>query len=139
MQKPNLSITRLLLAGWVTLTLSACTSTLSYVEANGTTAKPVFPALTDATRPEGSYVNLDNLHKITAGMTKPQIYELIGVPHYAEGMNNVREWDYIFNVPNPGSTEPVVCQYKVLFDKYRVARTFLVSPQSCTQVLNLNG
>lgn len=50
--------------------LSACTRSLSDVDSQGKTVKPIFPDVASAVRPEGSYVNIENLQQIKAGMTK---------------------------------------------------------------------
>lgn len=78
--------------------LVGCTRSVSNVDDKGNTVSPVFPDLSTASKEEGSYVNIDNLLKIKKGMTKIQIYELIGTPHFWEGIMRVKEWDYIFHL-----------------------------------------
>lgn len=114
------------------LTLSAC-GTLSDVKSDGTTDNPVFPKLEDSTfNPDtkqiGSWADEHNLQKIERGMTKPQLYNLIGRPHFSEGFR-VREWDYVFNFRQNG--EHKQCQFKVLFDKDMHAQQFLWLPAEC--------
>lgn len=112
--------------------LSACgTRMLSDVDIQGSTDKPVFPAVQDANRPEGTYVNLENLSKVMPGMTKAQVRELIGPPHFAEGMFDVREWDYVLRIRPSANAAQRTCQYKVLFDDHLVARSFFALPQGC--------
>lgn len=112
--------------------LTACgTRMLSDVDAHGLTAKPVFPAAQDASRPEGSYVNLENLAKVAPGMTKAQVRDLLGAPHFAEGMFDVREWDYLFRVHAANGEAEKSCQYKVLFDDQLQARSFFARPAGC--------
>lgn len=119
-------------AAFATLSITACgTATVSKVDADGKTQSPVFPAAMGASRAEGSYVNVDNLAKIASGMTKAQIREQIGTPHFAEGMIGVREWDYIFKFRQPNGESDAVCQYKVLFDKDMIARSFYFFPTNC--------
>ncbi|MCY1289399.1 Outer membrane protein A precursor [compost metagenome] len=112
-------------------TITACTSTVSKVDSQGMTQEPVFPAVSKATRPDGSYVNQENLGKIADGMTKAQIQELIGPPQFKEGMFGVREWDYILKFRQPNGQPDKVCQYKVLFDKDMLARSFHFQPADC--------
>lgn len=135
MQMLNKSMARLLLSGLLAATLTACGTNPSHVDGNGKSSAPVFPALKDASRAEGSYVSVESLRKVVPGLTKPQLYELIGLPHFSEAMFNVREWDYIFKFPRSGTTEPMVCQYKVMFDDNNVAQSYLFLPQSCARVL----
>ena len=63
------------------------------------------------------------------GMNKDQIYELIGRPHFQEGLYGVREWDYLFNYRENG--EHKTCQYKILFDKDKNAQSFFWLPEGC--------
>src|SRR5690606_5044560 len=44
----------------------------------------------------GSYPNIDNLRQVGDGITRDQLYDLLGRPHFAEGFR-VREWDYLFH------------------------------------------
>ncbi|MFJ3264226.1 OmpA family protein [Pseudomonas sp. NPDC086581] len=111
------------------LLLAACGSH-SVVDAQGHSADPKFPAISDSYRPQGSYVNLENLGKVQPGMGKAQLYELLGTPHFQEGMFGVHEWDYVLRFRRAGR-EDLVCQYKVLFDKDMQAQTFLFSPVDC--------
>lgn len=118
-----------LVVGGMTL-LSACTHSISDVDSQGKTANPVFPEQSSAVREEGSFVNLDNLKQMRPGLTKAQVYELIGVPHFKEGVIRVKEWDYIFHFTQPDKTV-LTCQYKVLFDTDMTAQSFYFMPEDC--------
>jgi len=115
--------------------LSACTRSVSDVDSQGKMVKPVFPDVASAVRPEGSFVNLDNLRQVKPGMTKDQLYELIGVPHFKEGMIRVKEWDYIFHFSRADKSV-LTCQYKVLFDNDMKAQSFFYKPEGCLDALN---
>lgn len=121
------------------IALPACgTTTLSNVS-NGTTDQPVWPAV-DKARPlvqVTTYPSLAALRKIHAGMTKLEIYQLIGHPHYREGMVGVREWDFLFKLPQPSATadQYTTCQYKILFDDQMLAREFHWMPEACSEIL----
>jgi outer membrane protein assembly factor BamE (lipoprotein component of BamABCDE complex) len=112
--------------------LVAGCGSLSTVKPEGTTDQPVFPDVSHAGVNDGAWPNLDNLRSVRAGMNKTQLYALLGTPHFSEGLMGVREWDYLFHLPSKSG--PVQCQYKVLFDQDRVARTFLWKPESCAEV-----
>ncbi|ECX8488453.1 outer membrane protein assembly factor BamE [Salmonella enterica] len=118
-----------LVVGGMTL-LSACTHSISDVDSKGKTANPVFPKESSAVRDEGSFVNLDNLKQMRPGLTKAQVYELIGVPHFKEGAIRVKEWDYIFHFTQQDKTV-LTCQYKVLFDTDMTAQSFYLMPEDC--------
>lgn len=119
------------------LALPACgTSSVSRgITDSGTAAEVVFPSPEkDAWLKEGTFPNLDNLRSVGPGMTKDQLYDLLGRPHFREGLAGPREWDYIFHFRRPDGSV-ATCQYKVIFDKAFEARTFLWSPAACGDVL----
>lgn len=125
----NTPVVRTLALVCASLLLAACGSH-STVDAEGHSAEPRFPEISESYRPQGSYVNLENLAKVHPGMDKAQLYEMLGTPHFHEGLFGVREWDYILRFRRAGQ-EDLVCQYKVLFDKEKQAQTFLFSPADC--------
>lgn len=119
------------------LALPACgTSSVSRgITDSGTAAEVVFPSPEkDAWLKEGTFPNLDNLRAVGPGTTKDQLYDLLGRPHFREGLAGPREWDYIFHFRRPDGSV-ATCQYKVIFDKAFEGRTFLWSPAACGDVL----
>ncbi|HGM5491718.1 TPA: OmpA family protein [Serratia fonticola] len=120
----------LLASACAVLLLTGCTRSLSNPDAQGKTTQPVFPDKASAARGEGSYPDVGALAKIKPGMTKAQVYELLGVPHFKEGVMRVKEWDYIFHFPVAGGAE-ITCQYKVLYDSsLKVGDTHFL-PENC--------
>ena len=107
--------------------------TVSQVSKEGSTAEPVFPELTKLTFQEGSWPNLDDLRNVQDGVTRDQLYELLGRPHFREGFGT-KEWDYLFNFRTDGGKR--TCQFKVLFDKDKIARNVYWLPESCAEVLD---
>lgn len=109
--------------------LSAC-ATKSRVSKDGTTDNPVFPAVEKVSpsfkHNKGTFPTADELAQINPGMTKDQFYKLLGRPHFNEGMFGVREWDYVFHFHTPGQgTDGITtCQFKILYDKHKYARSF---------------
>ena len=77
----------------------------------------------------GSWPNWSDVRLIERGQNKDQIRQLIGDPHFAEGLYGVEEWDYVFNYRENGVHK--VCQYKVLFDKNHNAQSFFWFPNGC--------
>ncbi|MBM2769228.1 outer membrane protein assembly factor BamE [Burkholderia anthina] len=119
-------------AACLAVALAGCGS-LSTVAPEGTADRPVFPDASRATVKDGAWPNPDNLRSVRAGMSKAQLYALLGTPHFSEGLIGVREWDYLFHLQSKDG--PILCQYKVLFDQDRLARTFLWKPASCADAL----
>ncbi|MCC8397494.1 outer membrane protein assembly factor BamE [Paraburkholderia sp. MMS20-SJTR3] len=138
---PILRLARLTVVGLAAAVfLTACgTSRLSNFDDNGHLAAksaPVFPKIEDNHwQPEGTFPNLDNLRRVGPGLTKNQLYDLLGRPHFDEGEFNVREWDYVFNFRTGKGNEYITCQYKVLFDHNKLAQEFYWKPDSCADQL----
>ena len=83
------------------------------------------PRKTSFNKDRGTFPNLENLKNLRSGMSKDQLYDLIGRPQFSEGFR-VREWDYLFhfNTPGVGTEGVTTCQFKVLFDNQKYARTY---------------
>lgn len=120
-----------LLVGCTLAMLVACGTTVSKVGSDGKTDTPIFKPVEDASRSDGSYVSVESLSKVREGMSKKQLFELIGPPHYSEGLFNVREWDYVLKFRQAEGMPDEVCQYKILFDDQMTARSFYFKPASC--------
>ena len=106
--------------------------TVSQVSKEGSTEQPVFPELKKLTMQDGTWPNLDNLRNVQEGATRDQLYDLLGHPHFKEGLGT-KEWDYLFNFRTAEGKR--TCQFKVLFDKDKIARNFYWLPESCADVL----
>ena len=121
------------------LAVAACGNISHDVAKDGHSASElVWPATTDVTpmHKGGTFPNLANLRQMRAGLNKQQVSDLIGYPHFSEGVWGVREWNYVFNLRKPGGDEITVCQYKVLFDDDKLARSFYWKPDTCAGLVN---
>ncbi len=119
--------------------LQGCSTSVSKLSENGKGDEIVFPDIEKkAWVKQGTFPNLDNLRAVAPGMTKTQLYELFGPPHFREGLWGVREWDYIFNFRNnDGGVE--TCQYKVIFAPDMRVRSTYWKPESCANRLQQPG
>jgi outer membrane protein OmpA-like peptidoglycan-associated protein len=99
-------------------------------------SEATFPDAARASVPEGIFVNIENLRKIAPGMTKRQLYVLLGAPHFSEGVFGVHQWNYILDFrKSGGSGDYFSCQYQIVFDKNSQAENFYWKPESCASVL----
>lgn len=109
---------------------SGC-STGTLITKEGTTDNPKWHKANDVifNKELGTFPNLQSLSQIRSGMTKDQLYELIGRPQYDDGWRP-REWNYLFhfNTPGKGENGITTCQYKVLFDQNMIASSFYWNP-----------
>lgn len=104
--------------------LGACAN-LSNLNDDGTADELVWPIVSERMIEKGGVTpNFNNLIEIREGLTRQQVYHLIGAPHFKEGFR-VREWDYLFRFPTPnqGVNGETVCQFKILFDKDKRVRS----------------
>lgn len=99
-------------------------------------AGPVFPDPARATMPEGVFVNVENLRKLAPGMTKHQLYDLLGAPHFSEGVFDVPKWNYIF-VFRTEDGQSFKCQFQVQFDQHHLSKAYYWKPESCKSLLEI--
>lgn len=130
--KTNFKALAMMVATTLTMTVGATSAVAgTHVTQEGTTAQPVWPKWDSVVlnNTKGTFPNLQNLSEIRSGMTKDQLYYLIGSPQYNDGWRP-KEWNYLFhfNTPGAGTNDVSTCQYKVLFDKDTYARSFYWNP-----------
>ncbi len=89
----------------------------------------VFPELDKAWQKDGLFPNRENLSKIRPGVSKDELYQLIGRPHFSEA-NRAREWDYIMKFYQADDSVKI-CQYKVIFDDKFKGQEFYWMPAEC--------
>lgn len=109
---------------------SGCT-TGTLITKDGTTDNPKWHSVDKVVfnKDLGTFPNLQSLSQVRTGMTKDQLYELIGRPQYDDGWRP-REWNYLFHftTPGQGDNDITTCQFKVLFDQNKFARSFYWNP-----------
>lgn len=82
---------------------------------------------------EGTFVSIENLRNMGPGLTKTQVYNLLGVPHFHEGVFHVLVWNYIFNFRR--GSEVVSCQYQVQYSDQKLVRAIYWKEPDCTEFL----
>ena len=134
-QSSKKSVAAMLLAA-MSLALAACGTThvSRDISPQGVAGEVIFPSVDRIVLKEGTFPNIESLRAVGPGVTKDQLYYLLGRPHFREGYAGVREWDYLFHFRKDGKV--VTCQYKVIFDKDQHAQSFHWLPQSCADLLN---
>lgn len=128
-----------MLLATMSLALAACGTThvSRDISSQGVAGEVIFPSLDRVVLKEGTFPNIENLRAIGPGVTKDQLYHLLGRPHFREGYAGVREWDYLFHFRKNG--EIVTCQYKAIFDEDYRAQSFHWLPQSCAGLLDASA
>lgn len=75
-----------------------------------------FPDPNDAYMQGGTLETSRAIQTVQPGMTKDQVRDLLGNPHFSEGLINVRTWDYLFDLSDHGSPGSMMCQFQLTFD-----------------------
>lgn len=113
--------------------LSGCAGDGTAINQDGTVSKLGWHKAdtTGLDKDVGTFPNLQSLQLVSKGMTKDQLYALLGRPHYQDGWRP-NQWNYLFhfNMNGKNKTEVVTCQYKVVFDKDGFAQSFYWNPVS---------
>lgn len=131
----NTLLLRSLCLGLAALLLGACASRGQPRDSGAEAGAPAFPAPGRASLKEGLFVDVDNLRLFARGMSKRQLYALLGTPHFAEGMWGVRQWNYLFNFRSAPGGDYFTCQFMVEFDGKGIAQAGHWKPQACAAVL----
>lgn len=92
-----------------------------------------WPEAGDGARPEGIFVESENLQKVTIGLRKAQIYSLLDVPHFSEGLIWPKRWNYLINFYTGNSNEFVTCQFQITFGKDRRVNGTYWRTQQCAE------
>ncbi|AEP35852.1 putative lipoprotein [Taylorella asinigenitalis 14/45] len=117
---------KLALPVMLSLGLTAC-GTMTEVSQDGMAKSEIkWPDVTEFIA--GSTPPKHAVREIKTGLNKQDIYQLVGAPHFSEGFN-VAEWDYLFHTEDKGVKKS--CQFKILFDSNKVARSFYWRQPEC--------
>lgn len=133
-QSFNKTTAAVLLAA-LSLALGACGTThvSRDISPQGIAGEVLFPSVDKIVLREGTFPTMESLRAVGPGVTKDQLYQLLGRPHFREGYAGVREWDYLFHFRKDGKI--TTCQYKVIFDENYLAQSFHSAPQACADLL----
>lgn len=104
------------------------------ISPEGVAGDVIFPQADRAVLREGTFPSIEGLRSIGPGVTRDQLYQTLGRPHFREGLIAVREWDYLFHFRTPEGVQ--TCQYKVIFDQDYRGQSFHWMPASCASILN---
>jgi OmpA-OmpF porin, OOP family len=134
----HISLKGMVAAVVLALVLSACGNVSHNVAKDGSSAgQLVWPAPGDVTpmHKGGTFPDPAAVRAVQPGLNKQQIAQLIGYPHFDEGVWGVREWNYVFNFRDPATQQVTVCEYKILFDEHKLARSFYWNPEDCSRFI----
>ncbi|RZI74054.1 MAG: outer membrane protein assembly factor BamE [Variovorax sp.] len=99
-------------------------------------AEQDFPAIGSAKWQQGSFASVEALRALRTGMGKDQVRNLLGGPHFSEGMFGVREWNYIFHFRTGTGPEFITCQYMVRFNGDMLTNGMYWKNPACAAMVN---
>lgn len=114
--------------------VSGCAShqVSQHISDEGVVTGIAFPKLDKRWDAGSVYPSADSLRQVGPGVSKPQLYQLFGPPHFNEA-HGAREWDYLFQFRDAVNGPVKSCQYKVVFDKHMTGQSFYWKPKDCYQ------
>lgn len=106
--------------------LSGCSAARLVPDAQGVS----FPVREASHRSEGIVVSRETVQLLQPGLTKDQVRQLVGNPHFSEGLIGVRDWNYILRFP-AGEGGLLDCQLQVRFDEASKAQGTHWQTEAC--------
>lgn len=76
-----------------------------------------FPLREASYRREGIVVAAETIRLLQPGLSKDQVRQMLGDPHFTEGLFFVRDWNYLLKLPAPEGGL-LDCQFQLRFDEH---------------------
>lgn len=112
------------------LLLASCAAPRLPPDARGVS----FPEPESSYLVEGTPVHPDTVRLIQTGQTKSQVRQLLGNPHFSEGLLSVKDWNYLLNLPRtPAGSQQ--CQLQVQFDEDGKVKASHWRTDDCAQLV----
>ena len=105
-------------------------------------AERTWPDVRFATQKEGSFPSIERLRSLHDGMTKTQVREILGSPHFWEGPFRSMQWNYLLHFRSPDSLSPPrSCRLQIDFNNKAEVTGYVWLPADCraTYRINHNG
>jgi outer membrane protein assembly factor BamE (lipoprotein component of BamABCDE complex) len=92
-------------------------------------AKPgYFPEIEDGWKDEYEVISVHTLRQLKMGMTRHQVYHLLGEPHFNEGIRS-RTWNYALALQAEAPKAAMNCSLQLVYDKGRIAEVKWQRPE----------
>ena len=95
-----------------------------------------FPKVDAARWKEGAFPKPEALRTMRTGMGRDQVRELLGLPHFSEGLFGVREWNYVFHFHTGKGPEFTTCQYMVRFNRDMLTNGMYWKQPDCAMLVD---
>jgi outer membrane protein assembly factor BamE (lipoprotein component of BamABCDE complex) len=87
----------------------------------GSAVPGYFPKMGDGWTDHYIDMAAQTARQLVEGMTREQVYHLLGEPHYNEGIG-AKTWNYSFALHHSKATAPVNCDLQLLYKQGRIVR-----------------
>jgi len=124
---------KFLLAFVVVGSLAACAGVPGRASSPPAGPAIAFPDPASAAIPGGVFVDTSRLAQVQPGQARSQVYALIGMPHFSEGMD-ASHWNYVFNYRDDAD-QVQQCQFLVAFDTDDRVNEMHWQPDGCQERL----
>ena len=95
-----------------------------------------FPKVNAVTWKEGAFPKTEALRTMRTGMGKDEVRDLLGSPHFSEGIAGVREWNYLFHFHTGKGPEFTTCQYMVRFNRDMLTNGMYWKDPDCAMLVD---
>lgn len=113
------------------LTLTACVAHREPPDVRGVS----FPVRADSYRSDGIVAAPQKLQLVRPGLDKDQVRQLLGAPHFSEGLFFVHDWNYLIKLPQGDGW--LECQLQIQFDAQSRVRASYWKRSACDAIAPL--
>jgi len=108
---------------------------IGYAYAYGGDQKHVtFPEASQSYLKQVKKYDVKDVALITENMNKDQIRQILGNPHFDEGLFRVKIWNYVLDVHQNGNDQR--CQLRIDFNKKYISEKITWKEQECQQLFS---
>lgn len=119
------------------LLISSIAGSVFASEVAGVNAEVItFPQIQDSYLKKIKKYEFDKVALLDIGLNKDEVRNLIGNPHFNEGVFFVKKWNYILDVNQPGSQDLLRCHLQIDFDRKKIIERLNWKEKKCEDLIN---